>query len=206
MLWFEDGVHAEFWAGDDFVEGLLTLELFQFSTRAAHTGGVRVYNPELRGNGEAGTMKRRMLQTGLLTICVLAIGAGAGAQEFRVTENPFQDEFAYRVPNDLHPNIEVDQVRWSNMSIAPKKGKAIVAGKANAVTVNLELENLSKKKAVILFIVLLEDERGRQIGRYETKPIKIGGQKSLTYTEKAKIDGEILQGTARLWIFFEVTR
>ena len=26
MLWFEDGVFGGFWAGDDFVEGLLTLQ------------------------------------------------------------------------------------------------------------------------------------------------------------------------------------
>jgi hypothetical protein len=149
---------------------------------------------------------RTMAKTGLLIACVLMVCAGAMAQEFRTVENPFQEEFPYRVPNDLRPMVDVDMIRWSKMTIAPKKGKSIVTGKLNAVTVSLELENLNTRTANVLFIVLLENENGQKIGRFEAKKIKVRGEKTTTYSEKAKIEGQVLQDTAKIWVLFEVTR
>ncbi len=149
---------------------------------------------------------RTIAKIGLLIACVLMVCTGAIAQEFRTMESPFQEGFSYRVPNDLRPMVDVEMIRWSKMTIAPKKGKAIDVGKVNAVTVSLDLENLNTRNAQILFIVLLENEHGQQIGRFEAKPIKVKGEKKTTYSEKAKIEGQVLQDTAKIWVLFEVTR
>lgn len=137
---------------------------------------------------------------------ILVAGSSGWTQDstYRIEENPFQDEFDYRVPNELRPAVEVNSVRLKYLRIAPREGKSIVSGKDVQCTLTVEVENVGKDNQNVLVVALLEDEKGRQLQRLDMQRIKVKDGESETATEKHKVAGQILQDTAKIWLFFEV--
>jgi len=126
--------------------------------------------------------------------------------EYRVVDNPFQDDFEYRIDTDLEPNVEVDGVRWTRFAIHIKKDQEIVADKDMSVTVELEFVSSNKEKAKVLVIALLEDSAGGPLDRVECKPVATSTNRLKESVQKFKLRGSVLEATRRVYLFLEVER
>ena len=132
--------------------------------------------------------------------------ATAQEVEYRVVDNPFQDDFEYRIDTDLEPNVEVDGVRWTRFAIRIKKGQDIVADKDMPVTVELEFVSSNQTKAKVLVIALFEDSGGGPLDRIECKPVAMSTNRLKESVQKFKLRGSVLEATRRVYLFLEVER
>jgi hypothetical protein len=132
--------------------------------------------------------------------------ATAQEVEYRPVDNPFQDDFEYRIGTDLQPNVEVEGVRWTRFAIHIKKSQEIVADKDMPVTVELEFVNSNQEKAKVLVIALLEDSGGAPLDRVECKPVTTSTNRLKESVQKFKLRGSVLEATRRVYLFLEVER
>jgi len=73
--------------------------------------------------------------------------ATAQEGEYRAVDNPFQDDFEYRINTDLRPMVEVDGVRWTRFAIRTKAGQEIAADKNIPITVELEFVSSNQERS-----------------------------------------------------------
>jgi hypothetical protein len=151
-------------------------------------------------------MRHGALVTAFLLLVGLVGSATAQEGEYRVVDNPFQDEFEYRIDTDLQPNVEVDGVRWTRFAIHIKKDQDIVSDKDMPVTVELEFVSSNQEKAKVQVIVLLEDSGGGPLDRIECKPVATSTNRVKESVQKFKLRGSVLEATRRVYLFLEVER
>ncbi len=132
--------------------------------------------------------------------------ATAQEVEYRPVDNPFQEEFEYRIDTDLEPNVEVDGVRWTRFAIHIKDGQEIVADKDIPVTIELEFVSSNREKVKVLVIALLEDSGGGPLDRVECKPVATSTNRLKESVQKFKLRGSVLEATRRVYLFLEVER
>ncbi len=132
--------------------------------------------------------------------------ATAQEGECRSVDNPFQDDFEYRINTDLQPMVEVDGVRWTRFAIHTKTGREIATDKDMPVTVELEFVSSNQEKVKILVIILLEDSGGRPLERIECKPVAAATNRLKESVQKFKLPGDVLEAMRRVYLFIEVDR
>ena len=151
-------------------------------------------------------MQRRVLVTSFLLVVGLAAAATAQEGEYRAVDNPFQEDFEYRINTDLQPNVEVEGVRWTRFGVHTKRGQDIVADKNMSVTVELEFVSSNQRGVKVLVIALLEDSDGRPLDRVECKPVTVSTNRLKESVQKFKLLGSVLESTRRVYLFVEVER
>jgi hypothetical protein len=151
-------------------------------------------------------MRHGALVTAFLLLVGLVGSATAQEGEYRVVDNPFQDEFEYRIDTDLQPNVEVDGVRWTRFAIHIKKDQDIVSDKDMPVTLELEFVSSNREKDKVQVIVLLEDSSGGPLDRVECKPVTTSTNRVKESVQKFKLRGSVLEATRRVYLFLEVER
>jgi hypothetical protein len=131
--------------------------------------------------------------------------AAAQDADYTAVDNPFQEEFDYRVGADLRPLVAVDGVRWIRFSIRPRSDREFEPAKPVPVTVEVDVLN-NGDSADVLLIVLLEDENGTKLERLELDKIRAGRDRLREEVQKHKITESVLEATRKVYLFFEVSR
>lgn len=151
-------------------------------------------------------MRHAVLVTALFLMVGLIGSATAQEGEYRAVDNPFQDDFEYRINTDLRPMVEIDGVRWTRFAIRTKEGQEIATDKNIPVTVELEFASSNQNKVKVLVIALLEDSGGGPLDRIECKPVGASTNRLKESVQKFKLPGNILEATRRVYLFIEVSR
>ena len=140
----------------------------------------------------------------MLTAVVLAAPAMAQDPEWRIVENPYQEDIEYNIGTTLAPMVEVDGIRWRSFSV--ERPDLSLAEDSDTVDTEVvfEFENRRRKSARILVILLLEDESGAPLDRIEAKPFKLAGGRLKERKETASISAGNLRSAQRVYLFFEV--
>jgi hypothetical protein len=123
--------------------------------------------------------------------------------EFQSVSNPFQDGYLYAVGEDLAPNVSIDGVRWTLVRVATKGDRDIVADKEIPIIVDLEFENRRDRPVDLLVVLLLENENGDPLDRIRCNPIHAGSGRFKVSRHKAKVMGDDLLASRRLYLFCE---
>jgi hypothetical protein len=131
--------------------------------------------------------------------------AAAQDADYTAVDNPFQEEFEYRIGADLRPLVAVDGVRWIRFSIQPRSDREFEPTKPVPVTVEIDVLN-NGDSADVLLIVLLEDENGTKLERLELDKIGAGRGRLREEVQKHKITESVLEATRKVYLFFEVSR
>jgi hypothetical protein len=148
-------------------------------------------------------------RTALAAVIVIGAAAATATAQgggIRVVENPFQDDFEYRVGTDLEPMVEIAGVRWTRFGIHVKGDGDIDPSKSVPVTVELDFVNTNPEGVKVLFIILFEDAVGNPIDRLECDRISVTGDRSKESADKYKVSGAVLEATGRVYLFCEVER
>ncbi|MCD4749844.1 MAG: hypothetical protein K8R59_10770 [Thermoanaerobaculales bacterium] len=134
----------------------------------------------------------------------LASSVSAQEDEPRKVTSPFQEEYEIKVGEVLNLEVLLDGLLWRSFRIDAGDPVDFQAGNNVRTTITNELENLGEETLNLEVILLLEDERGRQLGRLVLRPIKAGGGRFKEDSQKYKIDGRVLAETAKVYFFAEV--
>jgi hypothetical protein len=134
----------------------------------------------------------------------LATAGVVAAQEYAASPNPYQGEFAYTVDSELKPLVEVEGVRWPTLRVAPKSPNDVRSGQSVAVNIAYDLENVRDQGAKVVIVVLFEDAQGNSLDRVECDPVQVASGSVKSFRQKAKLQGDVLLSTARLYLFLEV--
>ena len=145
---------------------------------------------------------RSTLAAAVLAVCAAATPGAAQDRTISQEANPFQADFDYRVNSDLEPLVEVEGVRWLRFAVRTREGRTIDLSKSNPVTVEIEVDP-GGDDATVLIIVLFEDAHGNALERLACEPARSGRG---LISQKHKVDGEVLDATRRVYLYFEVTR
>lgn len=137
----------------------------------------------------------------ILTSAGFAVGQDTDPRE---VASPFQEEFDFRIGQTLDLEVRVDGLRWVVLRAGAGDAQEWTAGKKFKTSFTSELENLTDMPLTLSTILLLEDDRGRQLERIQLKRIRVGGGRYVEDIQKIKIDGASLTETAKIYIFSEV--
>jgi hypothetical protein len=149
--------------------------------------------------------KSKIKTAALIAAAVLtATAAAAQTPEWRITENPYQEDIEYELGSTHTPMVEVDQIRWRSFNIARPDFGLVEAEETISVDVTFEFENRRDKSAKVLVILLLENENGDPLERIEARPLKLAAGRFKERKETAKLSVEILRAARRAYLFFEV--
>lgn len=150
------------------------------------------------------------LAPGIIAVLVGLISTAAAppsaaqTAEWRVSDNPYQEDVAYRVGETFNPGVVVEGVRWHSFTVvAPDRGPT--GGGVNLSTdLTVEFENRGSKSAKVLVILLLEDADGNPLERIEVRSFKIAGGRLKERTESVVLSSATVDATERVYLFFEV--
>jgi hypothetical protein len=149
-------------------------------------------------------MRSTWTAAALILFWAAAGPAVAQETEFRAVSNPFQEGFPYTVGEEMAPNVNIDGVRWTLVQVVTKGDREIVEDREIPVVVDLEFENRRERAVNLLVILLLENEDGDPLERIRCNPIRAGAGRFKTATQKAKVMGNALLNTRRLYLFCEL--
>jgi len=135
---------------------------------------------------------------------VVAGIASAQDADLRKVTSPFTEEFDHKIGQTLNLDLRVDGIKWTLIKTSAGNRTDWEDGRDTKTTFTTELENLTDTPRILSIIILLEDERGRQLDRVELKGIKAKPGKSVKDVQKIKIDGALLSDTSKIYIFAEV--
>lgn len=140
---------------------------------------------------------------GLITTAAAAPSAAQSA-EWRPTDNPYQEDVAYRIGDTFNPGVVVEGVRWHSFTVvAPDRGPT--GGGVNLSTdLTVEFENRGSKSAKVLVILLLEDADGNPLERIEVRSFKVASGRLKERTESIVLSSTTIDATERVYLFFEV--
>jgi len=149
---------------------------------------------------------RRIAEVLIVIGAILASAGIAAAQstELREVSSPFGEEFDFKVGQTLDLNLRINGIKWTVLRASAGDDEGWTAGKKTKTTFTSEFENLTDTALALSAIILLEDERGRQLERIELKKIKVGPGRYNEDIQKIKVDGGNLAQTAKIYIFAEV--
>ena len=141
-------------------------------------------------------------RTVFIAACVISAAAIAGAQSegVRVVDNPFQDDFEYRVDSDIEPMVEIAGVRWTRFGVHVKGN--LMLRRVGGVGLNYVVDNLDPNLhnpdgVKVLVIILFEDVNGNPIDRLECDRVSVSGDRTKESADKYKVSGTVLRATAR---------
>jgi hypothetical protein len=152
-------------------------------------------------------MRRRSI--GLAGFLIAFIGWGspvlAQGADFKVASGAFQDEYDYKIGEELNPRVDIDGLRWVLLRLAPKKEGRIPRDKDVDVIVYLGFQNTSGDKRRAGVILMLEDEKGNKVGdRIPLKEVKIGKDDDKVFDQKIEIPGSTLIDVRKIYVLCEV--
>jgi hypothetical protein len=140
-----------------------------------------------------------------VTTTIVSAPTLAQSAEWRVVDNPFQEDIEYSVGTTHTPQVEVEGVRWRSFRIDAPDRARLEDGEDAEITIALEFENRRTKSARILVILLLEDADGNPLDRIEANQFKLTGGRLKQRTETATIPAANVEAVRRVYVFFEVT-
>jgi len=138
-----------------------------------------------------------------LTAATIAVSAQAQTVEWRVVENPYQEDVAYTVGATFNPGVIVEGVRWHSFTLAAPT-EVFTEGEAVDTEVTVVFENRRSKGAKVLAILLLEDVDGNPLERVQIPPFKVGGDRRKERVETVVLPGAVINATERAYLFFEI--
>ena len=141
-----------------------------------------------------------------ITAAAMASPVLAQDPDWRIVENPYQEDIEYSVGATHAPMIEVDGVRWRSFSLETPDFDLVGDDETVDTEVVLEFENRRIKSAKILVILLLEDENGDPLDRIAAKPFKLAGGRLKERKETAKLSVADLKAARRVYLFFEILK
>lgn len=149
---------------------------------------------------------RRIAEILIIFGAILAIAGIAAAQgpDFQEVGSPLQEEFDFKIGQILNLNLRIDGIKWTVLKADAGDDSGWTAGKTTKTSFTNELENLTDTTLTLSIILLLEDDRGRQLERVEFKRIKVGPGRYNQDIQKIKVDGGNLAHIAKVYIFAEV--
>jgi hypothetical protein len=149
-----------------------------------------------------------MRTTWIVVILCVTVGltAPVAAQEddFRAVANPFGEGFAYRIGEDLAPNVDVEGVRWMLVRIATKGDREIQPHKVVPVTVDLELDNRREESVRVLVALMLESAEGDSLESLSDDSIHLEAGRLKQVRSKFRVAGDSLLATSGLYLFCEL--
>jgi len=140
----------------------------------------------------------------VLTAVVIASPASAQNPDWRVVENPYQEDIEYTIGATHTPRVEVENVRWHSFTIESPDPDLLRERETVDISVALEFENRGTKSAKILLILLLEDADGNPLDRIEAKQFKLASGRLKERNETANLPSEVIRSTRRVYAFFEI--
>lgn len=149
---------------------------------------------------------RQSVKMLIFLVAILAsVGiAAAQSSDLREVSSPFTEEFDYQIGQTLDLNILLNGVNWGFLRIGAGDEEDWTSGKTVKTTFTNQLKNLTDSTLSLSVIILLEDEKGRQLERIRLKKIKVGSGRSIENIQRVKIDGGNLEDTAKVYFFAEV--
>lgn len=149
---------------------------------------------------------RQSVKMLIFLVAILAsVGiAAAQSSDLREVSSPFTEEFDYQIGQTLDLNILLNGVNWGFLRIGAGDEEDWTSGKTVKTTFTNQLKNLTDSTLSLSVIILLEDEKGRQLDRIRLKKIKVGSGRSIENIQRVKIDGGNLEDTAKVYFFAEV--
>ena len=126
--------------------------------------------------------------------------------DWRIVENPYQEDIEYSIGTTHAPMIEVDGIRWRSFSLERPDFDLVGDDETVDTKVVFEFENRRTKSVKILVILLLEDENGDPIDRITAKPFKLTGGRLKERKETAKLNVGDLKAARRVYLFFEILK
>ncbi len=144
---------------------------------------------------------------GLLVLSFLiSLAPYSVAQETppRVGDNPFEEEFDYRVGDQLELNVSIDGLVWRLFTIDGGDPADHTSDKEVRTEIGLEAENSTNSSLTLTIILLLEDPGGNQLQRVELKSFKVSGGRLKQDVQKIRINGAVLAEMGKIYFFAEV--
>jgi hypothetical protein len=140
----------------------------------------------------------------LIAAAVVAVPVTAQEPEWRVEENPYQEDVDYVIGDVFNPQVVVNGVRWQSFAIALPERGVLMEGEVVTTDVAVVFENRGRGSARVLVILLLEDADGNPLDRVEIRPFKVGGDRVKDRTESVELTAAVIDATRRAYLFFEV--
>jgi len=139
-------------------------------------------------------------------VSVVAISTHAAAQsaDWRVVENPYQEDIEYSLGSTFTPRVEIEGVRWRSFTIEAPDRESLIDGEDAEAEVTMEFENRSDTSAKVLVILLLEDGDGNPLDRIEARQFKLASGRLKERKETVKLPAANLKAVERVYVFFEV--
>ena len=126
--------------------------------------------------------------------------------DWRVVDNPYQEDIEYSFGSTHTPRVEVEGIRWRSFRIEAPNEDQLVDGETVKTELTLEFENRRNKSAKILVILLLEDVDGKPLDRIEAKQFKVAGGRLKEKKETANLPSEVIRSARRVYVFFEILK
>lgn len=140
----------------------------------------------------------------MITATVMAVPVEAQNPDWRIVENPYQEDIEYSIGESHAPMVQVAGVRWRSFSIERPDFGLVDDDEIVDIEVVFEFESRREKSARILVILLLEDENGAPLDRIEAKSFKLAAGRLKERKEDVKIQARNLKAAQRVYLFFEV--
>jgi hypothetical protein len=137
-------------------------------------------------------------------VAAMASPAAGQNPDWRIVENPYQEDIEYSVGTTYEPGVEVNNVRWRSFKIETPERESLAAGKPVNTELTVEFENRGNKSARILVIFLLEDENGNPLDRIEMKPFKLASGRLKETKTNTELPATIVDSARRVYLFFEI--
>jgi len=149
----------------------------------------------------------RLLVSIAIAVSAVAISSPVRAQsaDWRVVENPYQEDIEYTLGSTFTPRVEIAGVRWRSFTIEAPDEDLLVEGEEAEIEVTIESENRSTKSAKILVILMLEDADGNPLDRIEAKQFKLAAGRLKERKETVRLPVTNIKAVGRVYVFFEVT-
>jgi len=148
----------------------------------------------------------RFLVSIATAVSAVAISPPATAQsgDWRIVENPYQEDIEYALGSEFRPGVEVEDIRWRGMTIDGPDPSLLFDGEEAEIEVTMEFENRGNASARILVILLLEDADGNPLDRIEARQFKLAAGRLKERKETVTIPVATIKGLSRIYVFFEV--
>jgi len=141
----------------------------------------------------------------VLSVAAISIPAAAQGADWRIVDNPYQEDIQYSLGSTFTPRVEVEGVRWRSFMIEAPDRASLIDGEEAEIEVMMEFENRSNSSARVLLILLLEDADGNPLDRIEAKKFKLAAGRLKERNETARLPVATIKTVSRIYVFFEVT-
>ena len=126
--------------------------------------------------------------------------------EFRSADNPYQEEFEYRLGEALEPNVDIEGLRWTLVRIEPRDPEFDPDDDDVAVDLTAAFENRGTDDVRAQIVVLLEDVDGRPLARLTLEPLRVRDGRAEENDDRFEVPGTDLVALEKLYLFLELER